>query len=69
MEAAVSPDRSKELNAVTGALPAADADIQLDYVGNVANAAEVIAALYRVRSASFTATPAGPCRGGGRFER
>ena len=44
---AVSPDRSEEFNAVTGALPAADADIQLDYVGNVANAAKVITALYR----------------------
>jgi ATP-dependent helicase Lhr and Lhr-like helicase len=32
---------------VTAAVPAADADIQLDYVGGVANAAKVIAALYR----------------------
>ena len=32
---------------VTTVLPAADADIQLDYVGSVANAAKVIAALYR----------------------
>ena len=40
-------DRSDEFKAVTTALPAADADIQLDYVGSVANAAKVIAALYR----------------------
>jgi ATP-dependent Lhr-like helicase len=32
---------------VTTTLPAADADIQLDYVGSVSNAAKVIAALYR----------------------
>jgi ATP-dependent helicase Lhr and Lhr-like helicase len=31
----------------TATLPAADADIQLDYVGSVSNAAKVIAALYR----------------------
>src|SRR3984957_13920219 len=31
----------------TTTLPAADADIQLDYVGSVSNAAKVIAALYR----------------------
>ena len=41
------PDRSDESEAATTALPAADADIQLDYVGSVANAAKVIAALYR----------------------
>ena len=39
--------RSDESKTVTTALPAADADIQLDYVGSVANAAKVIAALYR----------------------
>jgi len=44
---AASRDRSDGPEAVTAALPAADADIQLDYVGNVANAAKVIAALYR----------------------
>jgi ATP-dependent helicase Lhr and Lhr-like helicase len=32
---------------VITSLPAADADIQLDYVGSVSNAAKVIAALYR----------------------
>ena len=37
MEAAVTPDHSEEFNAVTAALPAADADIQLDYAGDVAN--------------------------------
>jgi ATP-dependent Lhr-like helicase len=31
----------------TTTLPTADADIQLDYVGSVSNAAKVIAALYR----------------------
>jgi ATP-dependent helicase Lhr and Lhr-like helicase len=36
-----------ELKTATTALPAADADIQLDYVGSVSNAAKVIAALYR----------------------
>ena len=36
MEAAVTPDHSEEFNAVTAALPAADADIQLDYAGDVA---------------------------------
>ena len=36
-----------EAKAVTTTLPAADADIQLDYVGSVSNAAKVIAALYR----------------------
>jgi ATP-dependent Lhr-like helicase len=40
-------DRSVESKVVITPLPAADADIQLDYVGNVANAAKVIAALYR----------------------
>jgi ATP-dependent Lhr-like helicase len=44
---AVSPLRSGETKAVTTALPAADADIQLDYVGSLENAAKVIAALYR----------------------
>ena len=43
----VGQDRSDESEAATTALPAADADIQLDYVGSVANAAKVIAALYR----------------------
>ena len=43
----VSRDRSDESKTVTTALPAADADIQLDYVGVVENAAKVIAALYR----------------------
>ena len=51
MEAAVTPDHSEEFNAVTAALPAADADIQLDYAGDVANAAKVIAALYRDQEA------------------
>lgn len=36
-----------EAKTVTTTLPAADADIQLDYVGSVSNAAKVIAALYR----------------------
>ena len=36
-----------EAKAVTTTLPAEDADIQLDYVGSVSNAAKVIAALYR----------------------
>jgi ATP-dependent Lhr-like helicase len=39
--------RSSDPKAVTTALPAADADIELDYVGSVSNAAKVIAALYR----------------------
>jgi ATP-dependent Lhr-like helicase len=39
--------RSDESTAVTAAPPTADADIQLDYVGSVSNAAKVIAALYR----------------------
>jgi ATP-dependent Lhr-like helicase len=39
--------RSEEPKAVTVAPAAADADIQLDYVGSVPNAAKVIAALYR----------------------
>ena len=43
----VGQDRSDESEAATTALPAADADIQLDYVGSVANAAKVIAALHR----------------------
>jgi ATP-dependent helicase Lhr and Lhr-like helicase len=43
----VSPLRSGESKAVTTSLPAADADIQLDYVGSQENAAKVIAALYR----------------------
>ena len=43
----VGQDRSDESKTVTTALPAVDADIQLDYVGSVANAAKVIAALYR----------------------
>ena len=43
----VGPLRSGESKAVTTALPAADADIQLDYVGSQENAAKVIAALYR----------------------
>ncbi len=43
----VGRDRSDESEAATTALPAADADIQLDYVGSVANAAKVIATLYR----------------------
>jgi ATP-dependent Lhr-like helicase len=42
-----SRDRSGESKAATTALPAADADIQLDYVGSLENAAKVIAALYR----------------------
>ena len=41
------PGRSGESKAVTTAPPAADADIQLDYVGSLENAAKVIAALYR----------------------
>jgi len=41
---AVGRDRSGESRAVTAAVPAADADLQLDYVGGVA---KVIAALYR----------------------
>jgi ATP-dependent helicase Lhr and Lhr-like helicase len=36
-----------EAKTVTTTLPAAGADIQLDYVGSVSNAAKVIAALYR----------------------
>ena len=36
-----------EAKALTATLRAADADIQLDYVGSVSNAAKVIAALYR----------------------
>jgi ATP-dependent Lhr-like helicase len=36
-----------EAKTVTTTLPAADADIQLDYVGSVSNAAKVIAALHR----------------------
>lgn len=39
--------RSGESKTATNALPAADADIELDYVGSVSNAAKVIAALYR----------------------
>ena len=39
--------RSGEDKTVATASPAADADIQLDYVGSLANAAKVIAALYR----------------------
>jgi ATP-dependent helicase Lhr and Lhr-like helicase len=42
-----SRDRSEKPSAATTALPAADADIELDYVGSTANAAKVIAALYR----------------------
>jgi ATP-dependent helicase Lhr and Lhr-like helicase len=40
-------DRSEESPAATTALPTAGADIELDYVGSTANAAKVIAALYR----------------------
>jgi ATP-dependent Lhr-like helicase len=43
----VSSDRSDESEAVTTMPPAADADIQLDYVGSLENAAKVIAALYQ----------------------
>jgi ATP-dependent Lhr-like helicase len=39
--------RSGDSEAVTTSPDTADADIQLDYVGNVSNAAKVIAALYR----------------------
>jgi ATP-dependent helicase Lhr and Lhr-like helicase len=39
--------RSGESRTATTALPAADANIELDYVGSVSNAAKVIAALYR----------------------
>ena len=42
-----SPVRSDEPKAVTTALPPADADVQLDYVGSLENAAKVISALYR----------------------
>jgi ATP-dependent Lhr-like helicase len=39
--------RSEESKAATTTQPAANADIELDYVGSLANAAKVIAALYR----------------------
>jgi ATP-dependent Lhr-like helicase len=39
--------RSEESKTATTTQPAADADIELDYVGSVANAAKVIATLYR----------------------
>jgi ATP-dependent Lhr-like helicase len=45
--AAVSRTRSDDVKAATSSSPAADADIQLDYVGSVTNAAKVIAALHR----------------------
>ena len=45
--ATVSRIRSDDLKTATVGSPAADADIQLDYVGSVANAAKVIATLYR----------------------
>jgi ATP-dependent helicase Lhr and Lhr-like helicase len=41
------PVGSGESRTVTTALPASDADIELDYVGSLSNAAKVIAALYR----------------------
>jgi ATP-dependent Lhr-like helicase len=41
------PVRSGESESAATGLPAADADIELDYVGSVSNAAKVIAALYR----------------------
>jgi ATP-dependent helicase Lhr and Lhr-like helicase len=43
----VATIRSDEVKTAATAPPAADAEIQLDYVGSVANAAKVIAALYR----------------------
>jgi ATP-dependent helicase Lhr and Lhr-like helicase len=43
----VSRDRSDDEETGTTGAPAADADIQLDYVGSVSNAARVIAALHR----------------------
>jgi ATP-dependent Lhr-like helicase len=43
----VAPAAVVQAAAVTTGSPAADADIQLDYVGSVTNAAKVIAALHR----------------------
>jgi ATP-dependent Lhr-like helicase len=42
-----SGDRSEVSPVATTVMPAASADIELDYVGSTANAAKVIAALYR----------------------
>jgi len=45
--ATASRIRSDDQDTATIGSPAADADIQLDYVGSVANAAKVVATLYR----------------------